>query len=98
MLAVADKSSCDTEQYLVGIARRGRLMVKALNVKELSEILSVSQRHVWRLSAAERLPRPVRMGRSVRWLERDIQEWLDMRCPSRAVFEKRRARKHAKPE
>jgi predicted DNA-binding transcriptional regulator AlpA len=71
-------------------------MVKAVDVKELSAILSVSQRHIWRLNAAKKLPRPVRMGRSVRWLESDIQEWLGMRCPSRAVFEKRRARKRAR--
>jgi predicted DNA-binding transcriptional regulator AlpA len=67
-------------------------MTKAFNAKELSGVLSVSQRHVWRLNAAERLPKPVRLGRCVRWLESDIREWLGMRCPSRAVFEKRQAR------
>lgn len=76
----------------MGVLQFGAQMVKAVDVKELSLILSVSQRHIWRLNAAEKLPRPVRMGRSVRWCETDIQEWLDMGCPSRAAFEKRQVK------
>ena len=58
-----------------------------VDVKELSRTLAVSPRHVWRLDVAEKLPRPVRIGNSVRWNLEDIQKWVSLGCPSRDEFD-----------
>ena len=66
---------------------------RLLTAKDVAGILSVSLRHLWRLDAEHRLPKPVRMGKCVRWLADDIEQWLRIGCPSRAVFERRRKEK-----
>jgi len=55
----------------------------AVNVTQLAEMLSVSSRSIWRLSDSGKLPKPVRLGRSVRWNRREIEEWVEAGCPSR---------------
>jgi len=63
---------------------------KALLVtsKELAEMLSVSERTIWRMAKEETLPRAITMGKkSVRWKLVDIYDWLAMDCPSRKEFE-----------
>lgn len=56
----------------------------ALNARELAERLGISERHVWRLHNGGKLPRPVRLGRSVRWLVAEIDDWLKADTPDRA--------------
>ena len=48
----------------------------ALSVREVADALGVSVRSVWRLSATDELPRPFRIGRSVRWRAASIDSWL----------------------
>ncbi len=49
-----------------------------LSAKQLAARLSVSVRTIWRLTAAGRLPQPVRLGRRMaRWREADVQRVLD---------------------
>lgn len=61
-----------------------------LNVKEVAIALSVSQRHLWRMRSAGKLPKPVKVGGCVRWLLSDIEAWLQMGCPSQQEFEHRK--------
>ena len=49
----------------------------ALSVADLAMLLGISQRHCWKLLAAGRLPKPIRFGRSVRWLHSDIVAHLE---------------------
>jgi len=42
-------------------------MGKFLKLKELAEVLGVSERHLYRQKAAGTFPQPVRIGRSLRW-------------------------------
>lgn len=44
----------------------------ALSVGEVAEMLGVSSRHVWKLTAMGKLPQPIRLGRSARWLRDDL--------------------------
>jgi len=67
-----------------------------LRARELAAILHVSQRHVWRISKVGKLPRPVKVGKCVRWLQSDIETWLDMGCPSQKQFQKRKAAQNKK--
>ncbi|TKJ32305.1 MAG: hypothetical protein CEE38_23395 [Planctomycetes bacterium B3_Pla] len=62
-----------------------------LKVKEVAAILHVSQRHLWRLKAAGKLPKPVKVGECVRWLLGDVEAWLEMGCPSQRQYENRKA-------
>ena len=65
------------------------MMVEALALpaSEVAGLLGISERHLWTLHSSGRLPRPVKLGRSVRWNRRELQEWLDAGCPSRDRWE-----------
>jgi excisionase family DNA binding protein len=55
---------------------------KLLDVQAVAEMLGCSPRHVYRLSDAGRMPRPVKLGSLVRWSARAIDEWVSAGCPS----------------
>ncbi len=50
-------------------------MKPLLTTQELAQLLGVSERHLYRQHAAGKLPRPVRIGRCVRW---DPDDFLNM--------------------
>ena len=53
------------------------LMLKA---SEVAEILSVSQRTLWRLLSTKKLPEPIRVGGCPRWRKSDIEAWIANGC------------------
>ena len=61
--------------------------VVAVNARLLGVILGLSERTIRRHNAAGKLPRPVRVGGSVRWRLDEIRAWLDAGCPTRAKWE-----------
>lgn len=70
---------------LIGTAKAepARLaLAELLDVREVARLLGVSPRHVIRLASEGRMPRPIRLGRSVRWSRREIISWLDAGCPA----------------
>jgi excisionase family DNA binding protein len=52
----------------------------AISAKELAEMLSVSRRTVWRLLSTGRLPKPVSIGGSKRFLMSDVNLFLESNC------------------
>ena len=59
---------------------------KLLDVQAVAEMLGCSQRHVYRLSDAGRMPSPVKLGSLVRWSAAVIGKWIDDGCkPVRQV-------------
>ncbi len=58
-----------------------------LNVREMATRLGVSTRQVWKLASSGRLPAPIRLGRSVRWRESDLDRFIALGCPAREEFE-----------
>lgn len=62
----------------------------AVSARELAEMLDVSLRQVWRLNAAGKLPKPIRLGGSVRWKRAEIQNWFEAGCPDRKTWEARK--------
>ncbi len=62
----------------------------AISAAGLAKLLAVSQRHVNALNASGRLPRPIRLVRSVRWLVTELEAWLEAGAPSREEWEKLR--------
>jgi excisionase family DNA binding protein len=55
---------------------------KLLDVQAVAEMLGCSQRHVYRLSDAGRMPAPVKLGALVRWNRAVVESWIDQGCPS----------------
>ena len=67
-----------------------------LRARELAAILHVSQRHVWRMKAAAKLPKTVEIGDCVRWIQSDVEAWINLGCPSQRQFEARKAAQRKK--
>lgn len=59
----------------------------ALPAAASAELLQISERHFWSLHAAGRVPRPVRLGRAVRWSAAELRDWLAAGAPSREAWE-----------
>ncbi len=55
---------------------------KLISVQELSSMLGMSKRTVWRLLSAGQVPQPVRIGRNTRWRLDQIVQWIDSGCPA----------------
>lgn len=53
-----------------------------IDVRQTSILLGCSSRHVYRLSDAGRMPRPVKLGALVRWNRSEIEQWVTAGCPS----------------
>jgi len=53
-----------------------------ITVDEVAAMLQVSQRTVYRFSDIGRIPRPIKLGGSVRWRRSDILAWIEEGCPS----------------
>jgi excisionase family DNA binding protein len=52
-----------------------------LDKAEVARQLVISTRHVDNLIRAGRIPRPVKLGESVRWPRREFEKWVESRCP-----------------
>lgn len=61
--------------------------VLLLSAAELAILLSCSVRHIRRLDEAGLLPKPVRLGKSVRWIATELHAWLAAGAPSRKAWE-----------
>jgi predicted DNA-binding transcriptional regulator AlpA len=59
----------------------------AISARDLAEMLDVSLRQVWRLNSAGKLPKPIRLGGSVRWNRAEIQSWFEAGCPDRKAWD-----------
>lgn len=64
--------------------------VLAVSARQLAEMLGVSLRQIWRLNSAGKLPKPIRLGGSVRWDRAEVQEWFEAGCPDRRTWQARK--------
>lgn len=53
-----------------------------LDVNAVAELLHCSARHIYRMSDAGNMPRPVRLGALVRWNRAAVEGWIEDGCPS----------------
>jgi len=58
-----------------------------LTAADVARLLAVTVRHVRALDSSGRLPRPVRLGRAVRWRRDELLAWLDAGAPGRDRWE-----------
>jgi prophage regulatory protein len=52
-----------------------------LTAAEVAAMLGVSERTLWRLLSAGKVPKPVRFGRNTRRRVAEIREWIEKGCP-----------------
>jgi predicted DNA-binding transcriptional regulator AlpA len=60
-----------------------------LTARDLARDLAVSLSTIWRMDAAGKLPKSVRVSGSVRWRRNEIIRWCEAGCPRRAEWEAR---------
>ena len=53
-----------------------------MDVGELSRMLDVSTRTLWRLLSAGQLVEPIKLGGSTRWRRSDVESWIEAGCPA----------------
>jgi excisionase family DNA binding protein len=53
-----------------------------LHAKGVASLLGCSVRHIFRLAAEGRMPRPVKIGHLARWRRSDLDTWLAAGCPA----------------
>lgn len=58
-------------------------------VSAVADMLYVSERHIWALNSSGRLPRPIRLGRAVRWDRNELERWIAAGAPTREAWERR---------
>lgn len=59
----------------------------AIQAREVGRLLGVSLRQIWRLNSTGKLPKPVRLGGSVRWRRDEIIAFLEAGCPDREAWD-----------
>ena len=52
------------------------------DVDDIAALLNCSSRHVRRMGDSGAMPRPLHIGRLVRWRKSDIDGWLADGCPN----------------
>ena len=52
-----------------------------ISVCDVAEMLQVSPRTVFRLADAGKIPRPLKIGKSVRWKRAELEQWIEAGCP-----------------
>ena len=55
--------------------------IRLLTIGDLSELLNIGLRTVARMRSDGRIPKPVRIGGSVRWRSDVISAWFEANCP-----------------
>ena len=61
--------------------------VLAIPAAKLAKRLNISLRHLRRLDSAGKLPKPIRLGRSVRWSVQEIKSWIKAGAPDRKTWQ-----------
>ena len=61
-----------------------------LNVRDVSQLLGLSERTIWKLSQCGELPAPVHIGRSVRWCKATLEEFIVRRQEAAEAETKKR--------
>lgn len=61
--------------------------IQLLSAKELGKLLSLSKRQIFRLNSCGKIPKPLRIGGSVRWSSEECAAWLRAGAPDRLTWE-----------
>jgi len=60
-----------------------------VDIKEFSQMLCVSTRHMWRMDIEGKIPMAIKLGsRLKRWSVKEIELWVDNGMPPRVLWMK----------
>lgn len=62
-----------------------------LTASALGKMLSLSKRQIFRLNSCGKIPKPIRIGGSVRWSAQEVSDWLAAGAPDRKTWDARKA-------
>lgn len=63
-----------------------------ITAEEFGNLLQISERTIWRLNSAGEIPKPVRIGGTVRWRREEVMQWIEAGCPRRPPRDNERRR------
>ncbi|MEI9482380.1 AlpA family phage regulatory protein [Enterobacter cancerogenus] len=52
---------------------------KFVSMQFITELTGLSDKWFYKLAQEGKFPKPVKFGRSSRWIEREVKEWLEAR-------------------
>lgn len=55
---------------------------KLLTMHDVVALTGFARSHIHALVNTGRMPKPLKIGRSIRWRASDIDAWIDAGCPS----------------
>jgi len=53
-----------------------------IDSRQAARLLKVSERMLWSMHNCGAMPKPIRIGRAVRWSLEGLKKWVDAGCPS----------------
>lgn len=54
---------------------------RLIGIREVARRLGISKRTVERFVERGTIKKPIRVGRQIRWIEAEIDEWIRQGCP-----------------
>ncbi len=63
-----------------------------ITVDEFADLMQLSVRTIWRLCSSGQVPKPVRIGGTVRWRHEEVRKWIADGCPKTSTSEFNRLR------
>jgi predicted DNA-binding transcriptional regulator AlpA len=60
-----------------------------LDTRQVAKLLKFSERTVWTYSHSGQMPRPIKIGSSVRWSAIELRRWVEAGCPAQEDAESR---------
>jgi excisionase family DNA binding protein len=83
------KSAKERSQHGIFAGKKPPEDVELLvDTNQVAKLLQVSPRTVWKMQDTGEMPKPIRIGRAVRWGFEEIKAWVDARCPKATQWEK----------
>ena len=52
-----------------------------LSISDLQTALGISERTLWRMASAGKLPASIKIGKLRRWRRSDVDAWIHAGCP-----------------
>lgn len=76
-----EKRSTSASQESAGSPRvESQCAVEMVSARTAAAIVGVSRRSWWRFVGQGRAPKPIRLGRCVRWRLAEIRAWIENGC------------------
>lgn len=59
-----------------------------ISLATFSQLMGISKRSLQRLLTQGKLPTPVRLGRCLRWVRKEVDAWIAAKCPDLSRVQK----------